>query len=174
VQHDEILAVKSREVEEAKAKHVELLLLRHKTELAGVQNYFENITLDNLELMKTLKKSIEDAHGTETVAHFRRLKLENRRIMGPLRALEAGALRLREQLQAHHEEKKELNAVKRQLAAAEKDYQHELFHIEVKTQEVDVARREVLQTFQAHEFRRAHQSQQEGLHKMLLETPTRM
>ena len=173
VQHEETLATKSKEVERAKAKHVELLLSRHKAELTGVQNYFENITLGNLELIKTLKRCIEETQCNETTVHLRRLKQENKRIIGSLRALEADALRLNEQLQAHDKEKKELDAIKCQLAASEKEYQRELFHIEVKTQEIKIARREILQTSQAHEVRRAHQSQQEGLRKMLLENSTK-
>lgn len=151
------------------AAHVELLLRRHRKELAGVKQYFENITLSNLDLIKTLKKIIEDLQDSETLGLVRRLKIQNRRLLRPIQVLQADALRLIKEVQTYTKESNEFEVVKRQLTALEEGYQRDSFHVEVLTQKLDMARREARGTQQSHQDFRAHQSQQEGFHSMVIE-----
>jgi chromosome segregation ATPase len=170
VMHDETLAAKSLEVERAMAAHVEALLTRHRKELAGVKEYFESITLSNLDLIKTLKKFIEDLQASKTLGHVRRLKLQNQSLLRPIRALQADALRLNKEVQAYSKETNEFETVKRQLSAVEEDYQRDSFHVEVLTQKLDMARREAHRAQKhCHQDFRARQSQREGFHSMLVE-----
>jgi hypothetical protein len=140
--HDKMLAAKSLEIGNAMAAHVDNLLSQHRKEIEGVQLYFENITLSNLNRIRTLEKNIEELQASNTSVRLCRLRQHNQRVLTPIRALTADKERLTRELDEYLKETQEYVEVKRQLRKVGEAYDRSSFHFEVLTQKLDLLRQE--------------------------------
>ena len=94
------------EIEERKNQQINTLMRNHEKAFSDIKNYYNDITLNNLSLINTLKTEIEE------------VKKQRERLEKQMAEVQAENRRLTEPLQKAHDQVSDLQ---RQLASYEKD-----------------------------------------------------
>merc|ERR1711937_276553 len=108
-------------IERQKNVHIEQLMASHEKAFAEIKNYYNDITHNNLDLIKSLKeevadvrrREIQDEKAMETVAR------ENRRMAEPFKKAKEDVAVLAKELEAYDGEKALLRQAKARLLVAE-------------------------------------------------------
>nr|CAD7572451.1 unnamed protein product [Timema californicum] len=79
------------EVEERKNKQISELMKNHEKAFSDIKNYYNDITLNNLALISSLKEQMEDVKRQEErmEKQLRDVQVENKRLAEPLKRAEA-------------------------------------------------------------------------------------
>jgi DNA repair exonuclease SbcCD ATPase subunit len=113
---DEIKAIEDR-------KHVmiDYLMNEHQKAFMDIKNYYNDITHNNLDLIKSLKEEVKDLESEERKDQLKLYEKmsENKKLSAPLKKMQDDVIALREQLEEYRTEKQEMKKVKANLLIVE-------------------------------------------------------
>lgn len=123
-------------IEDKKNVKIETLIGDHQRAFADIKNYYNDITHNNLDLIKSLKEEVKELEGEERKDELRLADkvAENKKLSAPLKRLQSEKIRLESERQEYAVEKQELLRVKASLAVAEDEYRGLKWEHEVLTQ----------------------------------------
>mmetsp|Transcript_35535 Transcript_35535/g.78843 ORF Transcript_35535/g.78843 Transcript_35535/m.78843 type:complete len:471 (-) Transcript_35535:833-2245(-) len=159
------------EVEERKNTHIHDLMKKHERAFAEIKNYYNDITHNNLDLIKTLKEDVAEMKKREAQNEklMYEIAQENKRLSEPLtKALKEVEL-LRQQLANYDKDKSSLQQTKARLLNSEKQIKNLEWENEVLQQrfmKVQTERDELYEKFESSIY---DVQQKTGLKSMLLE-----
>ncbi|XP_030099089.1 dynein regulatory complex subunit 4 isoform X3 [Mus musculus] len=111
------------EVEERKNGQISTLMQRHEEAFTDIKNYYNDITLNNLALINSLKEQMEDMRKKEE--HMERemaeVTLQNRRLADPLQKAKDEMNEMQKRLGNHERDKQILVCTKARLKVAERE-----------------------------------------------------
>ncbi|XP_074205194.1 dynein regulatory complex subunit 4 isoform X1 [Camelus bactrianus] len=111
------------EVEERKNSQISALMQRHEEAFADVRNYYNDITLNNLALISSLKEQMEDMRKKEE--HLEKEMMEvsaqNRRLADPLQKARDEMADMQKRLGSYERDKQILVCTKARLKVTEKE-----------------------------------------------------
>ncbi|XP_077610286.1 dynein regulatory complex subunit 4 isoform X2 [Crocuta crocuta] len=111
------------EVEERKNGQINMLMQRHEEAFTDIKNYYNDITLNNLALINSLKEQMEDMRRKED--HLEKEMLEvsvqNKRLADPLQKARDDMNEMRKQLGNYERDKQILVRTKARLKVTEKE-----------------------------------------------------
>merc|ERR1719472_610266 len=92
--------VEVHEIEERKNQHINDLLFNHQEAFDQIKSYYNDITHDNLQLIRSLKEEIAEMRAKEKANQkkMHQLTIENRQLTEPLAQKEKLRAELQEQL----------------------------------------------------------------------------
>mmetsp|Transcript_33917 Transcript_33917/g.34550 ORF Transcript_33917/g.34550 Transcript_33917/m.34550 type:complete len:492 (+) Transcript_33917:197-1672(+) len=137
-------------IEERKHKMIETLMAEHQKAFADIKNYYNDITHNNLDLIKSLKEEVKgseaDERKQETNLHVQ--MQENKKLSAPLKKKQEEAIRLHDELEEYKKEKAEMRRVKSGLVVVEDNcstlsWEYEVLqqrYIELKKERDDLKR----------------------------------
>ncbi|XP_078052904.1 growth arrest specific protein 8 [Augochlora pura] len=114
------------EVEERKNIQINNLIKNHETAFSEMKTYFNDITLNNLSLIKSMKDQMEVMRNNEErmKKQVRELTAENKKYSSDLKNLENSVAQLTHQLQNYEKDKQALISTKKRLAIVQKDFEN--------------------------------------------------
>lgn len=159
------------EVEERKNTHINELMKKHERAFAEIKNYYNDITHNNLDLIKTLKDDVAEMKKREAQNEklMYEIAQENKRLSEPLTKALKEVDTLRGQLASYEKDKASLAQTKARLLAAEKQVKNLEWEAEVLAQrfsKVQGERDELYSKFEASIY---DVQQKTGLKSLLLE-----
>ncbi|KXZ48295.1 hypothetical protein GPECTOR_29g70 [Gonium pectorale] len=159
------------EIEERKNTHINELMKKHERAFAEIKNYYNDITHNNLDLIKTLKEDVAEMKKRE--AQNEKLMYEiaqdNKRLSEPLTKALKEVETLRQQLANYDKDRLSLSQTKARLLNAERQIKNLEWENEVLSQrfaKVQAERDELYSKFEASIF---DVQQKTGLKSALLE-----
>ncbi|XP_055002355.1 dynein regulatory complex subunit 4 isoform X2 [Sorex araneus] len=132
------------EVEERKNGQISVLMQRHEEAFTDIKNYYNDITLNNLALINSLKEQMEDMRKKEE--HLERemmeVSLQNKRLVEPLQKAREEMSEMQKKLATYQRDKQILFCTKARLKVTEKDlkglqWEHEVLEQRFIKQERD-------------------------------------
>ncbi|KAM4722416.1 dynein regulatory complex subunit 4 [Rhinophrynus dorsalis] len=142
------------EIEERKNGQINTLMKNHEKAFSDIKNYYNDITLNNLALINSLKEQMEEMRKKEDrlEKEMADLQLQNRRLTEPLQKARDDVAELQKQLANYEKDKMALTSTKARLKATEKDlndlkWEHEV--LEQRFQKVQGERDELYRKFTA-------------------------
>jgi growth arrest-specific protein 8 len=159
------------EVEERKNVHINELMRQHEKAFSDIKNYYNDITLNNLALINTLKEQVEEMKRKEerVEKQMAEVMTENKRLVEPLRKAEEENADLKRQLANYEKDKNSLKHSKARIKMLEKDmkqldWEHEI--LEQRFSQIQKERDELYKKF----VKAIHEVQQKtSLKNVLLE-----
>eukprot|EP00049_Salpingoeca_infusionum_P001909 m.51933 g.51933 ORF g.51933 m.51933 type:complete len:496 (+) comp11272_c0_seq1:918-2405(+) len=144
--------VQLHEVEERKNQQLTALMRNHEKSFGDIKNYYNDITLNNLALINSLKEQVESMKQREerTDKKMAEVMAENRKLVEPLKQAKAQVAELSKQVAAHDRDKQFLRSTKAQLKVAQdatKQLEWELEVLQQRFQEVESERDELYERF---------------------------
>ncbi|XP_060247791.1 dynein regulatory complex subunit 4 isoform X2 [Meriones unguiculatus] len=142
------------EVEERKNGQISVLMQRHEEAFTDIKNYYNDITLNNLALINSLKEQMEDMRKKEE--HLERemaeVSLQNKRLMEPLQKAREEMNEMQKRLANFQRDKQILICTKARLKVTEKElkdlqWEHEV--LEQRFAKVQQERDELYRKFTA-------------------------
>ncbi|CAL1673482.1 unnamed protein product [Lasius platythorax] len=114
------------EVEERKNAQIANLIKNHENAFAEMKNYYNDITLNNLSLIKSMKEQMEAMKNNEErmKKQVRELTVENKKYSADLKSLQETATELNRQLANYEKDKQILANTKRRLFTVAKDLEN--------------------------------------------------
>lgn len=111
-------------IEKAKNLHIQNLMSAHVKAFADIKNYYNDITHNNLDLIKSLKEEVGEMRRKEQQdeKQMEHVALENRRMSEPLKKAKTDLENLKGELGRYEAEKSELRATKARLLVVESKY----------------------------------------------------
>jgi hypothetical protein len=124
------------EVEERKNAHINQLMKKHESAFGEIKTYYNDITRNNLDLIKTLKEDASEMKKKEATNDRLMFEIsrENKRLSEPLSMALREVDDLRRQLANFQKNKVSLQNTKRRLAESEKTLRNVEWEHEVQTQ----------------------------------------
>lgn len=142
------------EVEERKNGQISVLMQRHEEAFTDIKNYYNDITLNNLALINSLKEQMEDMRKKEEHLEKEMLEvsLQNKRLVEPLQKAREEMSEMQKKLATYQRDKQILFCTKARLKVAEKDlkglqWEHEV--LEQRFLKVQQERDELYRKFTA-------------------------
>lgn len=159
------------EIEERKNSHINELMKKHERAFAEIKNYYNDITHNNLDLIKTLKDDVAEMKKREAQNEKLMFEIaqENKRLSEPLSKALKEVEALRQALASYEKDKLSLAQTKARLVAAEKQVKNLEWENEVLTQrfgKVQTERDDLYERFESSIYEVAQKS---GLKGALLE-----
>lgn len=121
------------EIEERKNGQINQLMRNHEKAFADIKNYYNDITLNNLALINSLKEQIEEMKKKDErmEKEMAEIQSQNRKLLEPLRKAREEVEELRRQLTNYTKDKISLANAKIRIGIMEKeakanDWEHEL------------------------------------------------
>ncbi|XP_029155149.1 dynein regulatory complex subunit 4-like [Nylanderia fulva] len=114
------------EVEERKNAQIANLIKNHENAFAEMKNYYNDITLNNLSLIKSMKEQMESMRNNEErmKKQVRELTAENKKYSAELKSLQETTTEFNRQLANYEKDKQNLANTKRKLATVAKDLEN--------------------------------------------------
>lgn len=108
-------------IEERKSNMIDKMLSEHSKAFADIKNYYNDITHNNLDLIKAQKDEVKDLEGEERRDQMKLHEKmnENKKLAAPLKRMQEDVLRLRSELEDYRKEKAEMRRVKAALVVVE-------------------------------------------------------
>lgn len=157
------------EIEERKNSQINTLMKNHEKAFSDIKNYYNDITLNNLALINTLKEQVEEMKKKEErmEKQMNEVMAENKRLVEPLQTARAEVDELRKQLANYDKDKQSLASAKARLRVMEDEFkalqwEHEV--LEQRFEKVQFERDELYQRF----VKAIHEVQQKSNFKNLL------
>ncbi|KAL7748350.1 hypothetical protein RI367_006311 [Sorochytrium milnesiophthora] len=109
------------EIEERKNGQINALMKNHEKAFAEIKNYYNDITLNNLALINSLKEQVEEMKKKEerNEKYMADITAENKRLSEPLQLARAEGEQLRRQLTNYEKDKMSLRNAKARLKVCE-------------------------------------------------------
>merc|ERR1712002_452136 len=121
------------EIEERKNQQINQLMKNHEKAFADIKNYYNDITLNNLALINSLKEQIEEMKKKDErmEKEMAEIQAQNKKLLEPLRKAREEVEELRRQLTNYTKDKISLANAKIRIGIMEKeakanDWEHEL------------------------------------------------
>merc|ERR1712196_156037 len=107
-------AVEIHEIEERKNQHINDLLTNHQEAFDRIKSYYNDITHDNLQLIRSLKDDIWEMKQREkqNQRKMHELTVENKRLTEPLAQKEELRAKLQDDLKSYNKDKMALRNLK--------------------------------------------------------------
>ncbi|XP_018340103.1 PREDICTED: growth arrest-specific protein 8 [Trachymyrmex septentrionalis] len=114
------------EIEERKNAQIANLIKNHENAFTEMKNYYNDITLNNLSLIKSMKEQMEMMRSNEErmKKQVRELTTENKKYLTDLKTLQETITELNRQLTNYEKDKQCLVNTKRRLSAVTKDLEN--------------------------------------------------
>ncbi|XP_017889521.1 dynein regulatory complex subunit 4 [Ceratina calcarata] len=114
------------EVEERKNTQIANLIKNHETAFAEMKTYYNDITLNNLSLIKSMKDQMDEMRSNEEriKKQVRELMIENKKYATDVKAHEESLANYTRQLANYEKDKQSLINTKKRLSMAAKDYEN--------------------------------------------------
>ncbi|XP_043270069.1 dynein regulatory complex subunit 4 isoform X2 [Venturia canescens] len=114
------------EVEERKNMQITALIKNHEKAFAEMKNYYNDITLNNLSLIKSLKEEMEvmKNHEERMKKQVRELTAENKKLFNDSKTAADRANEFSRQLANYEKDKQCLSNMKKRLAVVTKDFEN--------------------------------------------------
>uniref|UniRef100_A0A8I3MCG1 Dynein regulatory complex subunit 4 n=1 Tax=Canis lupus familiaris TaxID=9615 RepID=A0A8I3MCG1_CANLF len=111
------------EVEERKNGQINMLMQRHEEAFADIKNYYNDITLNNLALINSLKEQMEDMRKKEDhlEKEMMEVSMQNKRLADPLQKARDDMNEMQKKLRNYEWDKQILICTKARLKVAEKE-----------------------------------------------------
>ncbi|XP_074056764.1 dynein regulatory complex subunit 4 isoform X2 [Macrotis lagotis] len=111
------------EVEERKNGQINTLMRNHEKAFSDIKNYYNDITLNNLALINSLKEQMEDMKKKEDhlEKEMAEVMLQNKRLADPLQKAREELLELQRKLVNYEKDKNALASAKARLKVTEKE-----------------------------------------------------
>ncbi|KAK2085792.1 Dynein regulatory complex subunit 4 [Saguinus oedipus] len=142
------------EVEERKNGQINTLMQRHEEAFTDIKNYYNDITLNNLALISSLKEQMEDMRKKEDrlEREMAEVSVQNKRLADPLLKAREEMGEMQKQLANYERDKQTLLCTKARLKVTEKElkdlqWEHEV--LEQRFTKVQQERDELYQKFTA-------------------------
>ncbi|KAF1784287.1 S-adenosyl-L-methionine-dependent methyltransferase [Phytophthora cactorum] len=161
----------TQKIEERKNLHIAQLMTAHEKAFGEIKNYYNDITHNNLDLIKSLKEEVSEMKKKEAQDEKLMFEIsqENKRMSEPLKRALLDVEKLRKNICVYQEEKVELRTAKAQLLVLEQEYATLSWEFEVLQQRAAQVARELEElTTQFHSSIYDVQ-QKAGLKNLLLE-----
>ncbi|CAE7639741.1 DRC4, partial [Symbiodinium microadriaticum] len=131
-------------IEEAKHLMIDNLMAEHQKAFADIKNYYNDITHNNLDLIKSLKEEVKELEAEERKDEMRlhEKMQENRKLSAPLKKMQEDVVRLRAELESYRGEKEEMRDVKGQLVVVEEECSNVEWEYEVLLQRFEDLKKE--------------------------------
>nr|XP_005999251.1 PREDICTED: growth arrest-specific protein 8 isoform X2 [Latimeria chalumnae] len=140
------------EIEERKNNQINALMKNHEKAFSDIKNYYNDITLNNLALINSLKEQMEEMKRKEDrlEKEMAEVQLQNKRLIEPLQKAREEVAELQRQLANYEKDKTSLAGAKARLKVAEKEmkdlkWEHEI--LEQRFEKVQVERDELYKKF---------------------------
>ncbi|CAH3020529.1 unnamed protein product [Porites evermanni] len=111
------------EIEERKNGQINTLMKNHEKAFSDIKNYYNDITLNNLALINSLKEQVEDMKKKEErmEKQMNEIMAENKRLTEPLQKAREEVEELRKQLANYEKDKASLASAKARLKVQEEE-----------------------------------------------------
>merc|ERR1712025_1245149 len=108
-------------IEGRKNDHTRRLMKQHEDAFTKIKRYYNDITHNNLDLIKSLKDDVLEMKKKERLDEKKMLQIaaENKRMSEPLKIALADVKRLRQEKEEYEEDKQRLNETKAKLLVIE-------------------------------------------------------
>nr|XP_015223828.1 PREDICTED: growth arrest-specific protein 8 isoform X2 [Lepisosteus oculatus] len=140
------------EIEERKNSQINTLMKNHEKAFSDIKNYYNDITLNNLALINSLKEQVEEMKRKEErmEKEMAEVLLQNKRLTEPLQRAKEEVAELQKQLANYEKDKVSLAGAKARLKVADKEmkdlkWEHEV--LEQRFSKVQAERDELYQKF---------------------------
>jgi hypothetical protein len=123
-------------IENRKNRHITRLMKEHEDAFTQIKNYYNDITHNNLELIKSLKEDVKEMKKRERIDEKKMLQIaaENKRMSEPLKLALADVERLRKEEEEYVEDKHALSLTKANLLMVEETLKKLMWEYEVLEQ----------------------------------------
>lgn len=110
-------------IEDRKHSMIDHLMTEHQKAFSDIKNYYNDITHNNLDLIKSLKEEVKDLEFEERRDQLRlhEKMAENKKLSAPLKRMQEELVKHKHDLEEYKKEKLEMNNVKGNLAVMETD-----------------------------------------------------
>ena len=114
----------THEIEERKNEHIKELVLKHEAAFHEIKDYYNDITSNNLDLIKSLKEEVANMKKNENynIKLMYEIAQENKKLKDPLHKAEKEVESLRHQLANYEKDKMSLKNAKSRLSVLESQY----------------------------------------------------
>lgn len=111
------------EVEERKSAHISNLIESHKKAFEEMRNYYNDITLNNLVLISSLKEQMEQLRqqSEQNESLMNQFKVKNKMLTEPMKAAETELTELRRKLENFNRDRAALSRFKSRYSSASKE-----------------------------------------------------
>ncbi|XP_053594567.1 dynein regulatory complex subunit 4 [Microplitis demolitor] len=114
------------EIEERKNMQIASLIKNHEKSFTDIKNYYDDITVNNLSLIQSLKEQMEVMKNNEErmKKQVRESISENKKLISDLKSAEEQVVELSRQLTNYEKDKLCLSNTKKRMTAVAKDYEN--------------------------------------------------
>eukprot|EP01061_Rhynchopus_euleeides_P038802 TRINITY_DN66541_c0_g1_i1.p1 TRINITY_DN66541_c0_g1~~TRINITY_DN66541_c0_g1_i1.p1 ORF type:complete len:490 (+),score=231.52 TRINITY_DN66541_c0_g1_i1:55-1470(+) len=114
----------THEIEERKNEHIKELVQKHEVAFHEIKDYYNDITSNNLDLIKSLKEEVANMKKNENynIKLMYEIAQENKKLKDPLHKAEKEVESLRHQLANYEKDKMSLKNAKSRLSVLESQY----------------------------------------------------
>ncbi|KAJ3026547.1 UNVERIFIED_CONTAM: Dynein regulatory complex subunit 4 [Siphonaria sp. JEL0065] len=159
------------EIEERKNSQINALMKNHDKAFTEIKNYYNDITLNNLALINSLKEQVEEMKKKEERNEklMADITAENKRLSEPLMAALADCDTLKKQLQHYEKDKMSLQNAKARLKVLEEKHKQLLWEHEVLEQRFSQVEKERNELYEGFVDRIIGVQQRSGFKNLILE-----
>ncbi|XP_004704545.2 dynein regulatory complex subunit 4 isoform X1 [Echinops telfairi] len=161
----------THEVEERKSGQIRMLMQKHEEAFSDIKNYYNDITLNNLALINSLKEQMEDMRKKED--HLERemaeVTMQNKRLADPLQRARDDMNEMQRKLTHYERDKQILTCTKARLKVTEKDFKDLQWEHEVLEQRFIQVQQERDRLYQRFTAAIQEVQQKAGFQNLILE-----
>merc|ERR1711871_907947 len=159
------------EIEERKNSHINELMKRHEKAFGEIKNYYNDITHNNLDLIKSLKEEAGDMKKKEAANEKLMFEIaqENKRLSEPLTRALKEVEQLRHELANYEKDKLSLQNAKARLLVLEEQNKQVQWQYEVLQQRFAMVQRERDDLYEKFESTIYDVQQKSGFKNLVLE-----
>ncbi|RLN55135.1 hypothetical protein BBJ29_008708 [Phytophthora kernoviae] len=161
----------TQKIEERKNLHIAQLMTAHEKAFGEIKNYYNDITHNNLDLIKSLKEEVGEMKKKEAQDEKLMFEIsqENKRMSEPLKRALLDVEKLRKNIHVYQDEKVDLRTAKAQLLVLEQEYATLSWEFEVLQQRAAQVSRELEELTTQFHTSIYDVQQKTGLKNLLLE-----
>ncbi|KAI9090804.1 growth-arrest-specific micro-tubule binding-domain-containing protein [Phlyctochytrium arcticum] len=159
------------EIEERKNGQINALMKNHDKAFGEIKNYYNDITLNNLALINSLKEQVEEMKKKEerNEKQMADIASENKRLSEPLQAALSECETLKRQLQNYEKDKQSLRDTKARLKVLEDKHKALSWEHEVLDQRFEQVQKERDELYEGFVDRIVSVQQKTGFKNLVLE-----
>ncbi|KAM9607751.1 dynein regulatory complex subunit 4 [Trichechus inunguis] len=159
------------EVEERKSRQIHMLMERHEEAFTDIKNYYNDITLNNLALINSLKEQMEDMRKKEDhlEKEMMEVTMQNKRLADPLQRARDEMSEMQRKLTHYERDKQILMCTKARLKVTEKELKDLQWEHEVLEQRFIKVQQERDQLYQKFTAAIQEVQQKTGFKNLVLE-----
>jgi len=131
-------------IEDRKSTMIEQVMTGHHKAFSDIKNYYNDITHNNLDLIKSLKEEVKSLEAEERKDQIRLQEKmnENRKLSAPLKKMQESVVRLRSELEDYKVEKASMRRTKASLLLVEGKQDNSSWEYETLLQRLADAKKE--------------------------------